>query len=38
MTMSSTQPEMQKVKTDVQKIYDDIMSGKINVTELYNKK
>lgn len=38
MTMSSTQPDMQKVKADVQKIYDDIMSGKINVTELYNKK
>lgn len=38
MSMSTTQPDMQKVKADVQKIYDDIMSGKINVTELYSKK
>ncbi|MDD2371100.1 MAG: BMP family protein [Firmicutes bacterium] len=37
MDMSTTQPDMLKVADKVQAIYDDIMSGKINVTDEYNK-
>lgn len=38
MDISTTQPEALKVKDKVQAVYDDIMSGKINVTELFNAK
>jgi basic membrane protein A and related proteins len=37
LDMSTTQPDMQKVKDKVQIIYDDIKIGKIDVLELYNK-
>ena len=38
MDISTTQPEALKVKDKVQAVYDDIMSGKINVTDLFNAK
>lgn len=36
--MSTTQPQMVKVKAQVQAVIDDIKSGKINVTDLYKAK
>lgn len=38
MDISTTQPDALKVKDKVQAVFDDIMSGKINVTEEFNKK
>ena len=38
MDISTTQPDALKVKDKVQAVYDDIMSGKINVTDLFNAK
>ncbi len=37
MDMSKTQPDMLKVADKVQTMFDDIKSGKINVTEEFNK-